>query len=389
MNPQSIPKVLDLALNARKKGLILNPLFAGEAGLGKSFICQQWVKKQQEKNPSFGFLDLRLAYYEGPDLIGFPEIRKDESGRPRTFHNLPSFWPTTGEGLLLLEEPNRANQSVMNCIMQLLTDRKIGDYKLPDGWIIAGCINDGSGYDVNGMDTALTNRFEVYDIVYDSKAHLDFLSYAKDSNWHPSVIAFLNSGMWTYAKSDMIGDKDKYIAPRTFQKLNNAEQSGLQDDRDLHFNTTASILGANIGKAYHTFVFEQRPVLVEELLKSTEEALARLKQQNDPKTYRGDLVDVTIKSVLDHMTKERETNPNLKEFTFPEEILIKIALIIPADQSVTLLEQYVVTHPDKDYNVQHIWDKYPEIKEVIRTAKHRSTMTDKTEEENTKGKKKK
>jgi hypothetical protein len=388
MNPQSITKILDLAKRARKKGLVLNPLFAGDAGLGKSFICQQWAEKQKETNPKFGFIDLRPAFYEGPDLIGFPEIREDAHGRPRTYHNLPAFWPTEGEGLLLIEEVNRANPSTMNCLMQLLTDRKIGDYTLPEGWIIAGCINDGSGYDVNGMDTALTNRFEVYDIIYDSKAHLEFLNYAKESNWHPSVIAFLNSGMWTYVKSESVGEKDKYISPRTLNKLNNIEQSGAQDDRELHFNAVAAILGSNVGKAYHTFVFEQRPVLVEELIKTPEEGLARLKQQSDPGIYRGDLIDVTIKSMIDHMTKELETNPSLKEFTFPESTLLKVALIIPTDQSISLLEQYVVTHPDPNYNLAPLVEKCPELREVIRATKNRLVAEDVPETEK-KGKKKK
>jgi chromosomal replication initiation ATPase DnaA len=53
MKPIQIMAMLDLALAARKAGKVFNPMFTGEAGLGKSEICQAWVKKQRQKNPVF------------------------------------------------------------------------------------------------------------------------------------------------------------------------------------------------------------------------------------------------------------------------------------------------------------------------------------------------
>ncbi|NJO53347.1 MAG: hypothetical protein HC840_32500 [Leptolyngbyaceae cyanobacterium RM2_2_4] len=107
MKPINIMKVLDLALEARKKGEVFNPLFTGDAGLGKSQICQQWVKKQREKDPDFGFVDLRIAYYEAPDMVGFPKEIPSEDAPDGfiTIHCLPDMWPRNmaSRGLLLLE----------------------------------------------------------------------------------------------------------------------------------------------------------------------------------------------------------------------------------------------------------------------------------------------
>ena len=143
MKPIDIMKVLDLAQRARRNGFIFNPLFTGDAGLGKSQICQKWVEEQQKRNPKFFFKDLRIAYMEAPDLIGFPETEKDERDLVRTCHRLPEFWPTDpdAEGLILLEEPNRGTVGVMNCLMQMLTDRIIHNYEVPKGIIFAACIN--------------------------------------------------------------------------------------------------------------------------------------------------------------------------------------------------------------------------------------------------------
>src|ERR1017187_4399505 len=94
---------------ARKIDQPFIPLFTGEAGLGKSQIVQQWVKKQQLRNPNFIFVDLRIAYMEAPDMIGLPENEITSDGARITCHYQPDFWPRDpkAEGLILFEEPNR------------------------------------------------------------------------------------------------------------------------------------------------------------------------------------------------------------------------------------------------------------------------------------------
>src|ERR1700676_3647503 len=114
MRPDRIFDILDLAKEARKQNLVFNPMFVGEAGLGKSQIIQSWVKKQQKADPNFGFIDCRIAYYEGPDFVGYP-TSVEQDGILRMIHALPQMWPTSGSGLLLFEEPNRGNTMVMNC----------------------------------------------------------------------------------------------------------------------------------------------------------------------------------------------------------------------------------------------------------------------------------
>ncbi len=205
MKPSKIHEALDMAFAARKIGKTLNPLFAGAAGIGKSEICQQWVKEQQKRNKDFKFIDLRIAYMEAPDLIGFPEKEIDSNGTPRTAHLLPDFWPTdpNSEGLILLEEPNRGTTAVMNCLMQILTDRKVHKYELPKGWIIAAAINpDSAEYDVNTMDTALRNRFAEFEVEYD---HPTFCAYMESSKWHDTIQNFVKSGTWVYKDAAHLG----------------------------------------------------------------------------------------------------------------------------------------------------------------------------------------
>ncbi len=361
MKPQDILKVLDLAHEARKAGRVFNPMFAGDAGLGKSQICQEWVALKQKDNPKFGFIDLRLAYLEAPDLIGLVQITgdKDTANSLRTSHILPEMWPQEGtEGLLLIEEPNRANTSVLNAMMQLLTDRKVHNYKLPEGWVIAACINpDNSNYEVNSMDTALRDRFEIYDIKYDNKT---FIEFVKDKNWHQNVQNFLSAGTWVFKSPDELGTEGKYISPRTWSKLNAAELSGLQKDQDLHYETVTSILGQHVGKEYFKFTFDNRPVTADDLLnKATyKEAIKRLKQYSDPDNYKGDLVAVTVKSVLDAYPDKVQD----------EKLAVEVATIIPADQAVDLLRNFVTKSEGKFSLMDHMVKNNPDLAKALKAG---------------------
>jgi hypothetical protein len=331
MKPSNIHAIMDVALAARKLNKNFTPMFSGEAGLGKSEITQGWVKKQRERNPEYGFLDLRIAYMEAPDLIGFPK-EIEMKGKWRTIHCLPGFWPTEGEGLLLLEEPNRGTTGVMNCLMQLLTDRKVHDYTLPEGWIIASCVNpDSSEYDVNTMDAALKDRFEEFDVEFDHIAFIDFISHQQ---WHESVQMFVSSGVWTYKDTKSLGKDGKYISPRTWSKVNAAELAGIHASRQLHRTVVCSILGKDIGNEYHKFCFESAPVTAQDIIKDRASAMKRLLIQSDPQTYQGDMVAATVESIEKHYGGLKK---DCKPEQIDEDTMAEVAKIIPADHAVNLI----------------------------------------------------
>ena len=337
MKPSQIPTVLDLAWQARMAGEIFNPLFTGEAGLGKSAICQQWVKAQRKRNPDFFFLDLRIAYMEAPDMIGFPEkIQATINGKEiwTTIHALPEIWPMEDgmEGLILLEEPNRGTTGVMNCLMQVLTDRKIHLHTLPEKVIIAGCINpDSAEYDVNAMDAALKDRFEEFEIEYD---HMTFHDFMTKADWDPDVVRFFGeSGIWVYKTSDQIGEGQKYISPRTISKINAAMKAGVKDKRQLHRIVSTSILGKEIGNEFNKFCYDQAPVTAQDIMKSKVKALKRLEKQCDPNDYKGDMVAMTVESIIKHYGGLKAGKDQIDEDTMAE-----VARIIPKDQAINLIK---------------------------------------------------
>lgn len=348
MKPNQIYDVMDLAQRARENDQIFNPLFVGAPGIGKSQIVQDWCKKK-----SLPFIDLRAAYLEAPDLIGFPSI-EIRDGRQITVHNIPEFWPQTPDwkGVILLEEPNRGTTSVMNTFMQLLTDRKVHKYELPQGAIVVGCINPESEYfDVNTMDAALKDRFEIFEVVYDKVAFLDFM---KMKTWDERVQMFVETGTWKYASLEDLGNiaGSKYLSPRTFSKLNAALKSGVT--KELELTIYESILGKNVGQSFFQFVNDEQPVLYKDIVESTNKSLRRLTKFSDAKDYKSGHITITIRDIV-------EKND------IKDELLSEVALVLPADQSLDLLKQLSFKRKD-DGLLERIIKDFPEVKKYLKAV---------------------
>src|SRR5262249_54945294 len=123
---------------------------------------------------------------EPPDLIGLPKL----DGKV-TRYLPPAFLPTGGKGVLVLEELNRAPRYMRAPCLQLLTARRLNDYRVPDGWWLAAAINPAEdGYDADELDPALATRFVEINVFADP-AH--WLEWARGNDVHPRVIAYVEA----------------------------------------------------------------------------------------------------------------------------------------------------------------------------------------------------
>lgn len=350
MRPSQIFNILDIAKRARENKKVFNPLFVGAPGVGKSQIVQAWCK--QNKLP---FIDLRAAYLEAPDLIGFPSIEKTSSGTAITVHNIPEFWPQdpSWKGVVLLEEPNRGTTSVMNTFMQILTDRKVHKYVLPEGALIVGCINpEGSEFDVNTMDAALKDRFAIFNVAYDKK---DFISYMKKSDWSKDIIMFVESNTWQYTPVENIASTPgaKYVSPRTFSALEAVLSAGLEskDEELLCYNT---ILGTNVGRDFYNFRHNESPVLYSDLVNSPRDAFKRLKEFSNPSNLKNGMLTITIEDIKENKTIE-------------DKLLVDVLKVLPVDLGAGLVRDLEYVRKDKDL-LTRIYKAYPEVKEMFRSV---------------------
>jgi hypothetical protein len=347
MRPSNINDIMNLARRARKNGDIFNPLFVGAPGLGKTEIIQEWCEQN-----SLPFVVITAATYEAPDLKGFPRVELINGKQRQTFAT-PDFWPDSGEGVIILEEVNRGTTSVMNCFMSL-TDKRRGfdGYKLPEGWLVAGCINPENEHnDVNVMDTALKDRFEIFEVNYDKK---EFLKFMKNQEWNNNIQMFIETGTWTYVKPEDLGNSAgaKYLSPRGFSKLNAALKAEVP--KDMQLDIYESILGKNVGQSFFQFTNDDQPVLLKDILETKKKAFDKLKKFSDPDNYKSGHITITIRSIVEQDGIE-------------DDLLAEVACILPADQSQDLIKQLEYKRKD-DKILERLCKSHPEVKKYLKSV---------------------
>lgn len=169
-------QVLDLCYTARRP-----PLLVGGTGVGKSTILEGFARSR-----GIDFISRDLSIMEPPDLVGLPKLEGD-----RTRFLPPDFLPARGKGLIIFEELNRAPAYMRAPCLQLLTDRSLNDYRLPDGWLPGAAINPADeGYEVADLDMAMLCRFV---IIHAEADRAEWLLWAREEKVHPLVIAYVES----------------------------------------------------------------------------------------------------------------------------------------------------------------------------------------------------
>ncbi len=157
----------------------LSAMIWGPPGIGKSSIVAQVAEKH-----GLQIIDLRLSQLAPTDLRGLPVA---EEGVAKWFP--PEFLPRTGKGILFLDEINMATPAMQGIAQQLILDRQVGSYKVPDGWFIWAAGNRKSDRAaVFEMPSALANRFIHLDVIPDLDS---FKGWGISTGLGEQVLAFL------------------------------------------------------------------------------------------------------------------------------------------------------------------------------------------------------
>ena len=192
---------------------IKQPVYVeGSAGIGKSAIITKVGKKL-----GYNVVDVRVSLLDPVDLRGVPSV---ENGV--TKWNPPIFLPREkdGKSILFLDELVHGSPSVQKALFQLIKDRQIGEYVLPESTVIIGAgnkVSDRAG--ANLMNSALANRFINLSLEVDLN---DWVNWATiEGNINPNVIAFIR-----YRPEllfDFPEDKNSkaWASPRTWEFVSN------------------------------------------------------------------------------------------------------------------------------------------------------------------------
>ena len=136
-----------------------NLLLLGPHGVGKSQIVTAYYESKGYK-----VIPLFLGQMsDAGDLLGLPD-KKDivlQNGEPskKTTFLAPEWWDEEKPFCLFLDEINRGRPEILNAVMDLTLNKKLGGRKLPEGSVVVAAGNIGDGYTIQDLDRALLDRF--------------------------------------------------------------------------------------------------------------------------------------------------------------------------------------------------------------------------------------
>ena len=233
---------------------IKRPIFLwGGPGIGKSEVVHQIAKNIEAK-----VIDIRLSLWEPTDIKGIPYFNSKENNMVWA---QPSELPTKAEAkkhkniVLFLDEMNSAAPSVQAAAYQLILNRKVGQYELPDNVLICAAGNrEADKGVVYRMPAPLANRF----IHLEMKPEFDdWFEWAVEHNIHKDVVGYL-----TFSKKDLYDFDPKspsrsFATPRSWSFV-----SELLSD-DLDENTVTDLVSGAVGEGLAVKFMAHRKVASE------------------------------------------------------------------------------------------------------------------------------
>lgn len=243
MKSSQLPKALTSLFSIGQPAFVWGP-----PGIGKSQVVTQTAKAMDLK-----LIDIRAILLDPVDLRGLPRI--DDQGRSQWCP--PGFLPTSGKGVLFLDELNAASPMVQAACYQLVLDRRLGEYELPEGWFVAAAGNREKDRAVSHrMPSALANRFVHIDFEVDADQWID---WAMKASLAPEVIAFIRFRPGLLHDFDPKTDTKAFPSPRSWEFV--SRLIACRPDTEILKALVAGAVGPGAGAEFCGFLalWEQLP----------------------------------------------------------------------------------------------------------------------------------
>jgi len=254
MRPAQLLTVLELEYQSTRRGQHTPVMLWGPPGVGKSQMVAQIAARH-----AVPVIDIRLSQMEPSDLRGIP-YRVDG----QVEWAIPTMLPDTErhgpEGILFLDEITSAPPSVSAAAYQLILDRRLGEYQVPDYWAIFAAGNRQGDRGVTyTMPAPLANRFSHFEV----ETNLDdWVSWAYRNDIDERVIAFLRFRPELLFDFDPAHNPVAFPSPRSWEFAHRGLQK-FTDHPQLLQGTLQACVGPAAGVELHAFVnsLDQMPDL--------------------------------------------------------------------------------------------------------------------------------
>ncbi len=165
----------------------------GKHGIGKTQSMREYARRR-----GVGFRQINPAQFEEMgDITGMPRVHDPSTPHDPsddvTHYAMPDWAQDMHrqgpEGILLLDDFNRADNRIIRGLMQLLQDRQMVSWKLPPHWQIFLTANpDGGDYSVTPVDDAVLTRMSHVTLEFDHRA---WAAWARSAEIDERGIAFV------------------------------------------------------------------------------------------------------------------------------------------------------------------------------------------------------
>jgi ATPase family associated with various cellular activities (AAA) len=216
------------------------PLFLwGPPGIGKSEIVHQ-IGKTIDAH----VIDIRLSLWDPTDIKGIPYF---DSTINKMVWAPPSELPDEQMAsqhknvILFMDEMNSAAPAVQAAAYQLVLNRRVGTYKLPDNVLIVAAGNREADKGVTyRMPAPLANRFIHLEMKVDFD---DWFEWATANRIHKDVAGFLQFSKKDLYDFDPKSNSRSFATPRSWTFI-----SDLLADDDGDENTLADLISGGVGE---------------------------------------------------------------------------------------------------------------------------------------------
>jgi hypothetical protein len=216
------------------------PLFLwGPPGIGKSELVEGITADLGGL-----MIDLRLGQMEPTDIRGIPFYNKEknvmEYAPPIDLPDAETAaqYPIV---VLFLDEMNSAPASVQSAAYQLILNRRVGKYVLPDNVVMVAAGNRESDKGVTyRMPTPLANRFIHQEMKVDFGS---WQEWAVQHNIHKDVVGYLSFAKQDLYDFDAKSSSRAFATPRSWSFV-----SQLLSDESVDDDTVTNLIAGTVGE---------------------------------------------------------------------------------------------------------------------------------------------
>ena len=255
---------LGLTIEAVRKPILV----VGKPGIGKTSVVMSVIKElnaQLPREKHIGYKKILLGQTVVGSLSGIPVVKSDGNVVRVQMPDLPDESRDGRYGVLFLDEITTADEMQVQPALGLADDsRSLGEYSLPEGWIVVGAGNGPDCTNFIRLDDMTLTRFTCYDISYDYEK--DWRPYAHKVGVSEDIIAFLNFAPDTCVRvesKDLDSAGKMFPCPRTWERLSvelkMREVLGNPVGMESLANFAGRIVGVKAGREFASFMlFKQK-----------------------------------------------------------------------------------------------------------------------------------